>query len=55
MNLFFIMVWTGGLLPAFRHARANGCGPLNSLLQATLWPADVGWHLANRFCEDHKG
>jgi len=54
MNTFVVVVWLGGMTPAYRHARANGESRLMSVFNAIAWPADVGWHLAQRFCADHK-
>ncbi len=47
--------YLGGMIPAYRAARSNGRGLFSSvLIDAIWWPADIGWHLAMRYCADDK-
>lgn len=50
MDLFFILVYAGGLVPAYYGARAINYTLLGSMLAAALWPAELGWSLAKHFC-----
>ena len=64
MGFFFTMLWRGGLIPAYRHARRNLTEErgefgfwegLSAALNTLVWPMDLGWHLASVYCEEHKG
>lgn len=53
--MFFVMLYFGGYVPAYRAARKNGHGWLHAILVDTvMWPADVGWELAARYCASEK-
>ncbi len=54
METIVTMLWLGGLVPAYRAARANGYKVFGSVTSAIIWPADVGWHLAEAYCKDDK-
>jgi hypothetical protein len=54
LEFVVIVFWIGGLVPAYRHARNNECGKFGSIIQAISWPCDVGWVLADKYCEEHK-
>lgn len=50
MSTFFILVWLGGMAPAFRHARRNQHTKFASLINALIWPDDLGRKLADWAC-----
>jgi hypothetical protein len=55
MDTFAFAVWVGGLAPAYRNARKNGHGRLNSFfLQSPFWPMELGWELARRVTASDK-
>jgi hypothetical protein len=54
VSFFLWILWVGGLIPAYRHARKNDFSIVGSLIQAISWPGDVGWILADRYCRNHK-
>ena len=54
MDTFITAVWVGGLIPAYRHSRAKDFGRFLAVFDAILWPLDMGWHLAQTYCADHK-
>ncbi len=54
METMITLLWLGGLTPAYRAARNNDLTIVGSSFCAMIWPADVGWHLAEAYCQDHK-
>lgn len=51
LTFILSMLYYGGLIPAYRAARANGHSETFSLLIAMpLWPVDVGWTIASLYC-----
>jgi len=42
MNTFFLLVWIGGVGPAYQKLRDKGSGRLWSALDAVFWPSKVG-------------
>jgi len=54
-NTLAVFVWVGGWLPAYRAARNNKHHIFSSVMNALVWPADVGWHLAHNHCQEDKG
>lgn len=47
-------LWFGGIIPAYRHSRNNGHSKFGAALDAIIWPMDVGWVLADKYCKEHK-
>lgn len=54
VELMVFMFYWGGLLPAYRAARANGCNVFSSIFNAICWPMDVSYVLAREYCAEHK-
>lgn len=53
-ELFFGLLYIGGWFAAYPAARNNNFGSVGGVLQALVWPADVGWRLAKICCADVK-
>jgi len=54
MESIITLLWVGGWTPAYRAARINNHTIFGSIINALIWPADVGWCLAEKYCQDDK-
>lgn len=50
-SLVIICIWSGGWPPAWRAARKNGRSKIASIVLSALWPVDLGYGLATKFCD----
>ena len=54
MEMFFTALYIGGTVPAYQNAKANKLGLAMCILNAFIWPSEIGWALAKKYTESIK-